>query len=303
MKWLQKYGFPEDVRLEALRQIRILWAYESTGIEGNTLDFGDTKLVMEEGITIGGKTLREHNEVVGHGRVTDRLETLGQRPLETADVLALHQDMMGGDSGDVMCPNGAWKREENAVLEPRHGSRHVAALRPTARRTGIDGDMGRDGQRSRRQAGCRSLGQAAHGVRERTSVLGRKRPHGSGTRESAQATGRRSALDHQPAATPRLHAGDHHRHGRVTGAGRKVGAVETGMEKRTRWPKWCGRATGPSRKSCTPRKKTHGHDKPGITAPDTVPVSENALAESRSTHGASIADQRPGCLTCSRRHA
>ena len=118
MKWLQKYGFPEDIRLEALRQIRILWAYESTGIEGNTLDFGDTKLVMEEGITIGGKTLREHNEVVGHGRVTDRLETLGQRPLETADVLALHQDMMGGDSGDVMCPNGAWKREENAVLEP-----------------------------------------------------------------------------------------------------------------------------------------------------------------------------------------
>ena len=70
MKWLQKYGFPEDIRLEALRQIRILWAYESTGIEGNTLDFGDTKLVMEEGITIGGKTLREHNEVVGHGRVT-----------------------------------------------------------------------------------------------------------------------------------------------------------------------------------------------------------------------------------------
>ena len=92
MKWLQIYGFPEDIRLEALRQIRILWAYESTGIEGNTLDFGDTKLVMEEGITIGGKTLREHNEVVGHGRVTDRLETLGQRPLETADVLALHQD-------------------------------------------------------------------------------------------------------------------------------------------------------------------------------------------------------------------
>ena len=37
VKWLQKYGFPEDIRLEALRQIRILWAYESTGIEGNTL--------------------------------------------------------------------------------------------------------------------------------------------------------------------------------------------------------------------------------------------------------------------------
>ena len=60
-----------------------------------------------EGITIGGKTLREHNEVVGHGRATDRLETLGQRTLETADVLALHRDMMGGDSGDVMCPNRA----------------------------------------------------------------------------------------------------------------------------------------------------------------------------------------------------
>ncbi|MGL5356384.1 MAG: hypothetical protein ACRDAQ_07575 [Cetobacterium sp.] len=45
--------------------ILLEWTYNSNAIEGNTLSLLETKVVLE-GITIGGKSLREHLEVVNH---------------------------------------------------------------------------------------------------------------------------------------------------------------------------------------------------------------------------------------------
>ncbi len=42
------------------------WTYHSNAIEGNTLTLLETKVVLEDGITIGGKSLREHFEAVNH---------------------------------------------------------------------------------------------------------------------------------------------------------------------------------------------------------------------------------------------
>jgi Fic family protein len=41
------------------------WTYHSNAIEGNTLTLRKTKVVLE-GITVGGKTLREHVDVTSH---------------------------------------------------------------------------------------------------------------------------------------------------------------------------------------------------------------------------------------------
>lgn len=49
---------------------RIEWTYNSNAIEGNTLTLLETKLVLEEGLTIGGKKLREHFEVINHSEAT-----------------------------------------------------------------------------------------------------------------------------------------------------------------------------------------------------------------------------------------
>ncbi|EGO64972.1 filamentation induced by cAMP protein Fic [Acetonema longum DSM 6540] len=43
----------------------IEWTYHSNAIEGNTLTLAETQVVLE-GITVGGKTLREHLEVINH---------------------------------------------------------------------------------------------------------------------------------------------------------------------------------------------------------------------------------------------
>ncbi len=63
-----------------LKQIREYYkiglTYTSNAIEGNTLSESETKIVLEEGITIGGKPLKDHLEAVGHAEAYDYLYTL-----------------------------------------------------------------------------------------------------------------------------------------------------------------------------------------------------------------------------------
>jgi Fic family protein len=60
-----------DIRDALLKQLRNLWTHTSTAIEGNTLTLGETAFVLEEGLTISGKPLKDQQEVVGHARAID----------------------------------------------------------------------------------------------------------------------------------------------------------------------------------------------------------------------------------------
>ncbi len=50
--------------------------YNSNAIEGNTLTKSETRLVIEEGITIGGKSVREHFEAINHKKAIDFVESI-----------------------------------------------------------------------------------------------------------------------------------------------------------------------------------------------------------------------------------
>ena len=53
--------------LEQIRKYyRILLTHTSTALEGNTLSISETKVILEDGLAIGGHPLREHCEVTGH---------------------------------------------------------------------------------------------------------------------------------------------------------------------------------------------------------------------------------------------
>ena len=60
----------EQIPKEALRSFEksfeIEYTHNSTAIEGNTLSLVQTKAVLEDGLSVGGKTLREIYEVVNH---------------------------------------------------------------------------------------------------------------------------------------------------------------------------------------------------------------------------------------------
>jgi Fic family protein len=52
---------------------RIGLTYTSNALEGNTLTESETKVVIEDGLTIEGKPLRDHIEAIGHGKAYDFL--------------------------------------------------------------------------------------------------------------------------------------------------------------------------------------------------------------------------------------
>lgn len=61
----------EDLRKALLVQFRNLRSHTSTATEGNMLTLGETAFVLEKGLTIAGKPLKDHQEVVGHARAID----------------------------------------------------------------------------------------------------------------------------------------------------------------------------------------------------------------------------------------
>ena len=74
---------------EALEKIQnalnIEYTYESNRIEGNTLTLSETALVVNEGITISGKSMREHLEAVNHAEAVDYIRELAQKEVEISE--------------------------------------------------------------------------------------------------------------------------------------------------------------------------------------------------------------------------
>ncbi len=62
---------PRDVVARLREQLRIAHTYHSNAIEGNTLTLKETRLILEQGVTIGGKSLREHLEATNNARGFD----------------------------------------------------------------------------------------------------------------------------------------------------------------------------------------------------------------------------------------
>ena len=60
-----KRPIPKDTLRTLQEKINLEWTYNSNGIEGNTLTLKETQVVLE-GITVGGKSIKEHLEAINH---------------------------------------------------------------------------------------------------------------------------------------------------------------------------------------------------------------------------------------------
>lgn len=80
----------------ALNKIReslsIEWTYNSNSIEGNSLTLRETQMVLQEGITVKGISLREHFEAYNHDKAIDYLFSIinDNYVLRSIDILSLH---------------------------------------------------------------------------------------------------------------------------------------------------------------------------------------------------------------------
>lgn len=77
---------------------RVELTYTSNALEGNTLSRRETAVVLEKGLTVGGKTLKEHLEATNHARAIDFVATLvdRRRIISEQQLLRLHELVLEG---------------------------------------------------------------------------------------------------------------------------------------------------------------------------------------------------------------
>lgn len=81
---------------DAIKQIqdyyKIGLTYSSNALEGNTLDLVETKVVLEDGLTISGKPMKDHLEAMGHAEAFNELLNLAKSDSITeSDIKSLHK--------------------------------------------------------------------------------------------------------------------------------------------------------------------------------------------------------------------
>jgi len=74
----QNRPLPNSILKRLHEQMIIEWTYNSNAIEGNTLTLKETKLVLEEGITVRNKPLKEYLEAINHKNAIEFIEELAK---------------------------------------------------------------------------------------------------------------------------------------------------------------------------------------------------------------------------------
>ncbi len=89
---------PEIILDKLSDYLNVEWTYNSNAIEGSTITLRETMLILKEGLTISGKSMREHLEVTNHKNAIDYLGELLTKvePITQADVKKIHGLILEG---------------------------------------------------------------------------------------------------------------------------------------------------------------------------------------------------------------
>lgn len=126
---LPKLAFLQDIpkhrRKDLIAQIRDVWTHSSSALEGNTFTLSDTAILLEQGLTISGKPIKEHQEILGHARAIELIYQFidQEQPIDKPFICELHKAVQTEQVLDIYKPMGDWKVEPNgtnAVDENEH---------------------------------------------------------------------------------------------------------------------------------------------------------------------------------------
>lgn len=100
--------------------LELEYTFDSNRIEGNTLTLQETDLVVNEGLTISGKSMREHLEAINHNEAVAYIKDLVQRKVQIneRELLCIHNLVLRG-----IAPEHAGKYRNVQVMIK--GSRHT----------------------------------------------------------------------------------------------------------------------------------------------------------------------------------
>lgn len=79
--------------LDELKQYyKVGLTFSSNAIEGNSLTESETKVIIEDGLTIGGKPMKDHLEAVGHSQAFDYMWNLSKdKEITEKNIKSLHK--------------------------------------------------------------------------------------------------------------------------------------------------------------------------------------------------------------------
>ena len=104
---------PSSVVKNLQEDLILRWTYHSNAIEGNTLTLLETKVVLE-GITVGGKALREHFEAINHRNAIYYVEDIikKEEPFSEWQIRNIHQLILKNIDDD----NAGRYRQQNVLI-------------------------------------------------------------------------------------------------------------------------------------------------------------------------------------------
>lgn len=114
-----KRPLPKETLRTLEESVNLEWTYNSNGIEGNTLTLRETQVVLE-GITVGGKSIKEHLEAINHDRAILYLNSLVKEdnPITEWNMKSIHQLVLK----DIDDENAGRYRRENVTIK---GATHI----------------------------------------------------------------------------------------------------------------------------------------------------------------------------------
>ena len=109
-----KRPVPKETLRSLEDSINLEWTYNSNGIEGNTLTLRETQVVLE-GITVGGKSIKEHLEAINHEKAILYLKDLVKEdnPITEWNIKGIHQLVLK----DIDDENAGRYRRENVTIK------------------------------------------------------------------------------------------------------------------------------------------------------------------------------------------
>lgn len=109
-----KRPIPKETLKSLKESINLEWTYNSNGIEGNTLTLRETQVVLE-GITVGGKTIKEHLEAINHEKAIIYLDELvkDNNPITEWNIKNIHQLILK----EIDNENAGRYRRENVTIK------------------------------------------------------------------------------------------------------------------------------------------------------------------------------------------
>ena len=124
---------PIDVEQEKriMQKFRLDWNYHSNHLEGNSLNYGETKALLLFGITAQGKPLKDHFEITGHNEAIDWVIDMvkGNRSLTENFVRELHQLLLKEPyEVDAITPEGKPTKRKIAVGQYKTMPNHVKTV-------------------------------------------------------------------------------------------------------------------------------------------------------------------------------